>query len=268
MFDWLTNIWFIRSIVLPVLDVAILSFLFFKGYQILIQTRAVQLIRGTAVLLLMYGFAYVLNLKTLLWVMNLLVPSLFIGIAIIFQPELRKIFTRLGQSQLFRLHASSQTFEVEEILKTAETLSELRRGALIVFARSVGLKNIIETGSRLDAEISSALLLSIFSFDTALHDGAVIIEAGRISSAGSFLPLSEQQDIRKSFGTRHRAALGIVEETDAVVLVVSEESGAVSLSYDGALYYDLELDEIREKLRDLLHLTGEPSIPREENLED
>jgi diadenylate cyclase len=266
--DWLANLGFLRSYVLPVLDIAILSFLFFKGYQILIQTRAVQLIRGTAVLLLTYGFAYILQLKTLLWVMNLLVPGLVIGLAIIFQPELRKIFTRLGQGQLFRFQTNSQSIAMEEILKAAEGLSILRRGALIVFARSVGLKNIIETGSRLDAEISQSLLMTIFAFDTALHDGAVIIEGGRISSAGSFLPLSEQQDIRKSFGTRHRAALGMAEETDAVVLVVSEETGAISLCHDGAMYYDLDHDEIREKLWDLLHLKGEAVAKREESLEE
>jgi diadenylate cyclase len=156
----------------------------------------------------------------------------------------------------------------EEILKAAENLSGLRRGALIVFSRSVGLKNIIETGSKLDAEISQALLMSIFAFDTALHDGAVIIEGGRVSSAGSFLPLSEQQDIRKSFGTRHRAALGMAEETDAVVLVVSEETGAISLCYDGAMYYDLELEEIKERLWDLLQLKGESMIKREDSHEE
>lgn len=268
MFDWLTESWLARNIILPAIDIGILSFLFFKSYQILIQTRAIQLIKGTGILILMYGVAWVLKLHTLLWVLNLLVPGLVIGVAIIFQPELRKIFTSIGQGSLFRFHTSSQNLTVDEIIKTASTLSELRRGALIVFARSIGLKNIIETGSKLDAEISSPLLLSIFAYDTALHDGAVIIENGRISSAGSFLPLSEQQDIRKSFGTRHRAALGVVEETDAVVLVVSEETGAISLAYDAALYYNLEPDEIKEKLRELLNIKGEVVVAREDRLEE
>lgn len=268
MLDWLTDSWLARNIILPILDISILSYLFFKSYQILVQTRAIQLIKGTGILILTYGVAWLLKLQTLLWVLNLLVPGLVVGIAIIFQPELRKIFTSIGQGKLFRLHANSQNLTVDEIIKSAVALSEMRRGALIVFSRSIGLKNIIETGSKLDAEISQALLLSIFAFDTALHDGAVIIENGRISSAGSFLPLSEQQDIRKSFGTRHRAALGVVEETDAVVLVVSEETGAISLAYDAALYYNLEPDEIKEKLRDLLNLKIEDAAIREERIED
>ena len=267
MLDWLTNIPIVHNLILPLLDIAILSYLFFKSYQILIQTRAVQLIRGVIILLVMYGIAFAFKLQTLLWILNLIVPSLVISIAIIFQPELRKIFTRIGQGNFFRLRADSRDLPIDDIVKSAITLSEARRGALIVFARSVGLKNIIETGSRIDAEISSALILSIFSYDTALHDGAVIIEGGRISSAGSFLPLSEQQDIRKSFGTRHRAALGVVEDTDAVVLVVSEETGAISLAYDAALYYNLEADEARDKLRELLNVKSDSSLIREDNIE-
>ena len=268
MLEWLVDSWAARNIILPAIDIGILSFLFYKSYQILIQTRAIQLIKGTGILILTYGVAWVLRLHTLLWVLNLLVPGLVIGIAIIFQPELRKIFTSIGQGSLFRFRSSSQNLTVDEIIKTAMALSEMRRGALIVFARSIGLKNIIETGSKLDAEISNPLLMSIFAYDTALHDGAVIIENDRISSAGSFLPLSEQQDIRKSFGTRHRAALGVVEETDAVVLVVSEETGAISLAYDAALYYNLEPDEIKEKLRDLLNLKGDVVMAREDRLEE
>lgn len=259
MFDWLANLWFMQNLVLPLIDISILAFLIFKGYQILVQTRAVQLIKGTSALLVLYGIAFILQLKTLLWVLNLVVPSLVISLAIIFQPELRKIFTRLGQGQLFRLNTRSQELPLNEILNSAQALSEMRRGALIVFSRSVGLKNLIETGTQLNADISAPLLSSIFSHDNALHDGAVIIEAGRICSAGSFLPLSDQQDIRKSFGTRHRAALGVAEETDALVLVVSEETGAMSLAYDGVLYYNLERDEIRGKIVELLKLKDAPA---------
>ncbi len=254
MFEWIGNIWLVKNVLIPLFDIGILSFLLFKGYQILVQTRAVQLVKGTATLLIMYGIAYVFQLSTLLWIMNLLVPGLVIGIVIIFQPELRKIFTRLGQKQLFKHRNKNQELPIDDIVRSARYLSEMQRGALIVFSRSVGLKNIIETGSKLDCLISAALINSIFSYDTDLHDGALIIENGRISSAGSFLPLSEQQDIRKSFGTRHRAALGIAEETDAVVLVVSEETGALSLAYDAALYYNMELIELKARLMELLEI--------------
>jgi len=252
--NWLNDVWVMRSIIIPIADIAILSFIIYQGYQILVQTRAVQLIKGMISIFVLYGVAFAFNLRTLLTVLNLMVPGLVIAIAIIFQPELRKIFTRIGQGRLFRFRGSSQGFDLEEVIKAAELLSELNRGALIVFVRAVGLKNIVETGTSLDAEISSSLLVTIFSFDTPLHDGAVIIENGRMVAAGTFLPLSEQQDIRKSFGTRHRAALGVVEDSDAVALVVSEETGAISLAFESLLYYNLEKREIAEKLSELLRL--------------
>ncbi len=260
---WLQDIWIFREFILPVLDVLILSLVIYKGYQILVQTRAVQLAKGALFIGLAYAVAFLLNLQTLLWIMNLLAPSLVIAIAIIFQPELRKIFTRLGQGRLLSFSASSQSVELDSVISAAEVLSYRRRGALLVFVRGVGLKNIIETGTRMGSELSSPLLLTIFAHDTALHDGAVVIDDGKIVAAGCFLPLSEQLDVRRSFGTRHRAALGLVEETDAVVLVVSEESGALSLAHDANLYYDLTVDEVRYRLLQLLQ-SREPAELEEE----
>lgn len=132
----------------------------------------------------------------------------------------------------------------------------------------MGQKNIIETGTAIDAEVTSALLLTIFSHDTELHDGAVVIENGRIVSAGCFLPLSEQMDVRRSFGTRHRAALGLVEESDAVVLVVSEETGSISLAYDANLYYDLSSDEVRDRLSDMLNVGNRGGVDSTEEVTD
>ena len=139
-------------------------------------------------------------------------------------------------------------------------LSAKKIGALIVFTRNVGLKNIIESGTLLNAELSSSLLLTIFSENTPLHDGAVIIDNGKIIAAGCFLPLSEQADIRRSFGTRHRAALGLAEETDAIILVVSEETGAMSIAYDANLYYDLSMEEMSYRLKMLLEYREEEEI--------
>ncbi len=260
---WLQDIWIFREIILPTLDVLVLSFVIYKGYQILVQTRAVQLAKGALCIGLAYAGAFLLNLQTLLWIMNLLAPSLVIAVAIIFQPELRKIFTRIGQGRLLSFSGRSQSVELESVVSASEVLSYRRRGALVVFVRGIGLKNIIETGTRLDAALSSPLLLTIFAHDTALHDGAVVIDDGKIVAAGCFLPLSEQLDVRRSFGTRHRAALGLVEETDAVVLVVSEETGALSLAYDANLYYDLAVDEIRYRLGQLLQ-PEEPTKLEEE----
>ncbi len=255
--SWLTESWALRTVILPFLDILLLAVIFYKAYTIFLQTRAIQLVRGTMFIITLYALAFFLNLTTVLWLLNFLAPSLVIGIAIIFQPELRKIFTQLGQNPLFRFRESSRPLEVDTVLRAAEVLSAQKRGALIVFVRNVGQKNIVETGSRLNADVSAALLISIFGFDTPLHDGAAVIENGRVVAAGAFLPLSEQQDIRRSFGTRHRAALGLAEDSDAVVLVVSEETGAVSLAYQAALYYDLELDEVRSRLMDLLKLSEE-----------
>ena len=144
--------------------------------------------------------------------------------------------------------------QLDSILGAAEVLSGQKRGALIVFARNVGLKNIIDTGTKLNADLTSSLIITIFGHDTPLHDGALVVQNGEIVAAGCFLPLSRQADIRRSFGTRHRAALGLAEETDAVVLVVSEETGAISLAYDSHIFYALSLDEARFRLKQLLNL--------------
>ncbi len=249
---YITELWIMQTVVLPAVDVLLLAFIIYKGYQILVQTRAVQLVRGAAFIGFTYAAAYLFELQTLLWLINLIAPSLVIGILIIFQPELRKIFTRIGQGRVLSIRAGSQTYQVESVMSAVEILAYRRRGALIVFVRNVGLKNIIETGTRVQAELSSALLLTVFGHDTALHDGAVVIDGDTLVAASCFLPLSEQLDVRRSFGTRHRAALGLVEETDAVVLVVSEESGAISLAYDASLYYDLTPEEARRRLEELL----------------
>ena len=139
----------------------------------------------------------------------------------------------------------------------AEILSKQKRGMLAVFVRHTKLDDIVKTGTRINADLSSSLLVTIFGHDTPLHDGAVIIQGGKILSAGCFLPLSEQYDIKKTFGTRHRASLGLAETTDSVVLVVSEETGAISLSYDSRLHYNLSMRELSETLVYLLGITSE-----------
>lgn len=255
--EFLNDIWVFRELIIPIIDILVLAFVLYKGYQILVQTKAIQLVKGVFFILLIYGAAFLLNLTTLLWLMNTLAPSIVIAMAIIFQPELRRIFTRIGQGEWFRIGQRAKSFQLDSVLNAVEILSSRRRGALIVFKRSVGIKNIVDTGTRLNADLTSSLVLTIFGYDTTLHDGAVVIDSGKILAAGCFLPLSEQLDIRRSFGTRHRAALGLAEETDAAVLVVSEETGAISLAYESNLYYDLSAREVKARLRELLN-TPEP----------
>ena len=250
--EQLLNTWVVREIVRPVLDVLMLSYLLYKSWQILVQTRAVQLLKGTAVMVAIWAVALIFRLDTLTWILNLLVPGLVIGIAIVFQPELRKIFTRLGSREWLRVGSRQGAPHLETLLAALEQLSTRHMGALIVFPRAVGLRNIVQTGTPVDAELSTGLLLSIFHEGTPLHDGAIVVEGSRVAAAGCFLPLSEREDVQSVFGTRHRAALGLAEETDAVVVVVSEENGAVSLAHDGDVRYDLSLPQIESGLRSLL----------------
>jgi diadenylate cyclase len=257
---------FFSNFVRPALDVLLLAFLLYKAWEVLVKTQAIQLVRGTLLLAGVYAAALILQLSTVTWVLNILAPGLVIGLAIVFQPELRKIFMRLGQSGFFRGGTRPRISLVEAVLNAVEMLSSAKRGALIVFARNVGLKNIIDTGTKLDCILSSSLVQSLFGWDTPLHDGALVIQGGRAAAAGCFLPLSEQQDIRKSFGTRHRAALGLSEEADAIVLVVSEETGALSLAYESKLYYGLSIDQVRERLGELLDIPEAAAEESEEAL--
>jgi len=248
-FQWIGLIYdYIR----PVLDVVLLAFILYKAYELLEKTQALPLVKGAVFLALIYGIAYLLNLATLRWVLTVIAPGLFIAIAIVFQPELRKIIMKLGQTDFFKPSVAAQIGKLDAVITAAEILSQRRRGTLVVFPRKINLKHITETGTKLNAEISSSLIVSIYEFDGPLHDGAMVIQGGKIVAASCFLPLSERQDIRKNFGTRHRAALGMAEQSDAVTLIVSEESGAMSLAYDAKLYYDLTSAEVTRKLMELL----------------
>jgi diadenylate cyclase len=271
MMDWFQHFSSVYDLVRPVVDVAILAFLLYKAYELLVKTQAVQLVKGAGVLALVYGIAVLFKLSTLQWILNVLAPGLFIGVAIVFQPELRKMIIRMGQGELFRPDSKPRLGQLEAVVTAAEILSREKRGMLVVFPRRINIRSVIETGTRLNADISSSLIVTVFEFDTPLHDGAMIIQHGHIVAAGCFLPLSEQQDIRKSFGTRHRASLGMSEQSDAVVLVVSEETGAISLAYDTKLYYDLSPLEVTRKLKELLDRgarKGDPDAALPEVLAD
>jgi diadenylate cyclase len=261
--DQLLNAWVVREVIRPALDVLMLAYLLYKSWQILVQTRAVQLLKGTVVMVLIYAVSFFLRLTTLLWILNVLVPGLVIAIAIIFQPELRKIFTQIGSREWFRTNGRTGTPRMETLMNAVQLLSTRRRGALIVFPRRVGVKNIIQTGTTLNAEITTNLITTVFFEGTPLHDGAMIVEGDRLVAAGCFLPLSEREDVESTFGARHRAALGLAEETDAVVIVVSEENGAVSLAHDGNIRYNLPLAEVEAGLKSLLRMDhrGSESAP-------
>ena len=251
------------SYIRPLIDIGVMTFLLYKVYELIVKTNAMQIIKAALVVALFYAFAFILQLETLLWILQKFAPGIAIAFAIVFQPELRKLFLKIGQNEWFSFGNRSRHTYVDAVLIAAETLSKLKKGMLVVFARHTKLDDIIETGTLLNADISSALLVTIFQYETPLHDAACIVQNGKIISAGCFLPLSEQYDIKKTFGTRHRAALGLAETTDAVVLVVSEESGAISLAYDSKLHYDLKPTQITKILENLLDISSD-----QETIED
>lgn len=241
----------------PFLDIMILAYLLYKVYDFMAKTNSMQLIKAALIVAAAYGLAVLFKLSTILWILNVMAPALVIAFAVIFQPEIRKIFLRIGQNGWFAFGTRSKHTYVDAVLIAAEMLSKQRRGMLAVFMRHTKMDNIIQTGTRLNADLSSSLLLTIFGKDTSLHDGACFIQGGKLIAAGCFLPLSEEYNIKKTFGTRHRAALGLSEQSDAVVLVVSEETGALSLAYDSKLNYDLTSNEVRKILENLLDITPE-----------
>lgn len=241
----------------PVIDVLLLTFVLYKAYGMLVKTHGMQIIRTVIVLAISYALALFLKLSTLLWLLNMLAPGLLICFAIVFQPELRKIFLKIGQGNWFNLSQRSKHTYIDSVLMAAEMLSKQKRGMLAVIVRHTDMKDIMESGTPLNADLSSSLLITIFGHDTPMHDGAVIIKGGKILSAGCFLPLSEQYDIKKTFGTRHRAALGLSEQTDALVLVVSEETGAISLAYDSRLFYDLTTEQVTKILETQLEIASD-----------
>ncbi len=216
------------------LDILIVAFVVYQLISIIRGTRSVQMLLGIIVLTAVYFMASILDLSTLMWLLRTFLSSLFLIIIIVFQQDIRRALTQVGKSP-FQKTADTMEKDLEEIISAVFYLSKRRIGALIIMERDTGLGDYVELGFDLDANLSKELLISIFMPVSPLHDGGVIINKGRVQTAGSILPLSQNPYISKRFGTRHRAAIGLSEETDAVILVVSEETQNVSLVQHGAL---------------------------------
>lgn len=241
------TVWGVLS---PLIQIGTLAYLFYRFHKAVAQTKAQQIARLVFTLIAVYSLSRIVNFTVFLWLYRYLTIPLVIFICVVYQPELRRAFTQLfsGRSRLFRIGAQTTAEQIDVILNACTVLVSKNRGALIVFTRHLGIKGVIDSGTRINADLSSALILTIFDHDTPLHDGAVVVQGGKILAAGCYLPLSEQTDIKKSFGTRHRAALGLAEESDAIVLIVSEETGAISLTYNANLYYDLDVPTVKRML--------------------
>jgi diadenylate cyclase len=232
-----------------VLDILIVSFILYRVFLLIKGTRAVQMVFGLGVLLLALIFSRWAGLYTLNWLVQSFMSQVVLVILVLFQPELRRALAHMGQNTLFSSLSPIESSKfLDEIVKAAVSLANRRIGALVVLERETDLRNIIDMGTPLEARVSKELLLSIFHPTSPLHDGAVVVQEGRIAAAGCFLPLSMSQSVAKELGTRHRAALGLTEETDAVVIVVSEETGTISMVQAGKLDRDLDAVTLRRAL--------------------
>lgn len=234
------------------LDIAAVSIVLYWTLLLIRGTRAIQMVFGLVVLGGGYFLAQAAELSTFEWILENFLGSIVIVIVIIFQDEIRRALALVGSNPLTGSNPGEQRHLIEELVKTATALSSKRIGALIVIERNIGLKNYIEKGTAIEGTVSKNLLLSIFMPFSPIHDGAVIISGGRIAAAQCFLPLTINPRLEKVLGTRHRAALGLMEETDAVVIVLSEETGKISMACEGKLYSRLEADELRRMLERML----------------
>ncbi len=270
MLDWITRFfsyiepyiqfpWVIRHII----DIAIVAYVLYRLLLLIRETRAEQVLKGLAILLLATKLSEILQFYTIYWILKNTVTVGVIALLIVFQPELRRALEQIGRGQLFDKSLfvnedKDSSVIINEISKAVLNMAKANIGALIVIERKTGLNDYLETGVRLDAELSGPLLENIFVPNTPLHDGAVIIRGSRIAAAGCFLPLTENPNLSKQLGTRHRAALGISENSDAVAIVVSEETGIISMANNGKLTRYLDSKGLKDMLQKVYVREKEP----------
>jgi len=235
-----------------ILDIIVVAYIFYKFYMLIKETRAQQLLKGILLIFLLIPISGFLQLTMLHWIINETITIGVISIIIIFTPEIRRALEHIGRSAFNEKHIMEDDVKIEqvitEITNAVENLAKSRTGALIVIEQLTGLEDVISSGTRLDAIVSAALLENIFVVNTPLHDGATIIRNDRIVAGGCFLPLTTNNDVNKKLGTRHRAAIGISETADALTIVVSEETGVVSLTVNGRLTRNYNKDKIKDIL--------------------
>jgi len=234
---------------LDVLDILIVAFVIYQLLQLIRGTHAVQVALGGAVLVLLFWASQWLDLQAVNWLMRTFLPYAVFGILVIFQPEIRKVLAHIGKTPLLGAFGSLRAEDVlDEIVLATTSLAAKKVGAILVLEREIGLKSYIETGIALDAQITYDLLINIFTPGTPLHDGAVIVQGNRIAAAACFLPLTVNPALSRTLGSRHRAAIGITEDTDAVAVVVSEETGTISMVEGGRIRRGLDATALRQAL--------------------
>ena len=243
------------DIVKTIVDISIVSYVIYKLIRLVKETRAWQLIKGILVILIAARLSESLGLRTIAFILRLTIQYLALALVVLFQPELRRGLEQIGRSRFrnyFNFEEESNTIKVkafiEELIKSVTEMSKTYTGALIVIERETKIGEIINSGVQIDSNVTSELIINIFTPNTPLHDGALVIRDTRIKAAACFLPLTENPNLSKDLGTRHRAALGITEVSDAIVVVVSEESGKISFALNGGLTRNLTSDTLRKAL--------------------
>ncbi|HEX3015451.1 MAG TPA: diadenylate cyclase CdaA [Desulfobacteria bacterium] len=250
---------------LSIVDILVVAVVLYRLLMLIKGTRAVQLLKGLAVLLVASISAQFLDLVTVNWLLDQVWKMLVVALPVVFQPELRRALEQIGRGKFFThntlLVKRETSIVIGQVVRCAQLLSKNRIGALLVFERQTGIQEWVETGIKLDAVVSSEFLVNIFIPKAPLHDGAVIISEDRVAAAGCFLPLSENPNLDKDLGTRHRAAIGITEQSDALALVVSEETGAISIAQDGKIARHLDESTLYQTLERELQPTPGTSSP-------
>jgi len=242
-----------RVSVLAVIDIIIVAVIIYQFLVLVKGTRAYQMLVGVFVLVVAFYLARLGDLRTVNWLVSTLLPYAIFALIVVFAAEIRQALAKVGRKVTFAGSRQARESSYDDIVLAANLFSQQQTGALIVIEREIGLRTHIESGVPLDARLSYHLLATIFRPSAPLHDGAAIVQKDRIAAAACFLPLSMNPVLSAQLGTRHRAGIGITEETDAVAVIVSEETGAISLAVAGQIERDLTGEQLRERLSELLH---------------
>ncbi len=254
--EYIKNIILNNISIRDIIDILIVAVVFYKLFSLIKETRAEQLTKGIFALLVFTKISEFLKLYTINWILDKAMTLGVVAILVVFQPELRRGLEYIGRSRFFtksllEIRGESLTKIVDEIVEATASLSRQKIGALMVLERQTGLNEIIETGTKIDGLVSSDLLINIFIPNTPLHDGAVIIKEDIIRAAACFLPLTDNMNISRELGTRHRAALGISEKSDVLVIIVSEETGAISIAENGTIARHIDPKTLRQILENM-----------------
>jgi diadenylate cyclase len=240
---------------IDVIDVLVVALIIYQLLQLIRGTHAVQVALGGAVLALLFRVSQWLDLQAINWLVRTFLPYAVFGILVIFQPEIRKMLAHIGKTPLGGLFGAPRTEEIlDEMVLATTTLASKKIGAILVLERDMGLKSYIETGIALEAHITYDLLINIFTPGTPLHDGAVIVQGNRLAAAACFLPLTVNPELSRTLGSRHRAAIGITEDTDALAVVVSEETGTISMVEGGRIRRGLDGRTLRQTLFEAMEM--------------